>query len=637
MSAIEIMDPKMDSGYNNSEDMTLEKAQASGILSENLSNEEIVNVIDRLLMYYLLWLDGHTIVQTCWCCLYLQDPARLLRSMPALAAFVDAFLIACRKARDLILAGQVYDDEDFVPTMFKVDLQACAVSSVPSEVSKNIRTQRARLSESNEKDADALACRLEFFGEYTQALMDLSDTGPAKSKPGARKVRFAGCSQALEKLEQHMVPPSEKVLKCFDASINRKYLVPGPPRTVETIEDSKVVMGMWTSHLHELELCGSLSEKELTDLLQGAVTYKNQPNILPRSVAQLCVSEPGFVRRLVLESIQQHLFPPEALQHCKKPTETFLKRCEAMFLHMLKLAHLNNARKFRRLAHAFPDFNNLQHEAWQLDETLKQTFGANLQYLRPCWVWIMEHALQAMISKLLLGFQLELYDEAEFHMIYWYVDYLFGLRIYNLNEIFYVKEQGTGAGKKKNARQQKDQQAAGKGNKPKNPPVHLLLLEATQHTVRGLFRLLAFCLRRGLLCVPPAAEAGLPQRFVLRFRSLEQFRLPHLPSYIDFEQSAFLAQAPVESRSVLAASQGSLLEASQLLESISTRAKDGSTASDACGDMAKALKRVVVANQLAATQLLRIVDSGQDPQEQKKVLVEAAHHPNFVSLQVVAR
>lgn len=37
-----------------------------------------VGLMDRLLMYYLLWLDGHTIVQTCYSCLYLQDPPRLL-------------------------------------------------------------------------------------------------------------------------------------------------------------------------------------------------------------------------------------------------------------------------------------------------------------------------------------------------------------------------------------------------------------------------------------------------------------------------------------------------------------------------------------------------------------------------------
>eukprot|EP00971_Amphidinium_carterae_P309383 6148004-Amphidinium_carterae.1 len=37
-------------------------------------------------------------------------------------------------------------------------------------------------------------------------------------------------------------------------------------------------------------------------------------------------------------------------------------KCEAMFEHLLKLAHMNRARRFRRLAHVFVDFNAMQHE-----------------------------------------------------------------------------------------------------------------------------------------------------------------------------------------------------------------------------------------------------------------------------------
>lgn len=50
---------------------------------------------------------------------------------------------------------------------------------------------------------------------------------------------------------------------------------------------------------------------------------------------------------------------------------------------MLKLSNLNVTRRFRRLAHVFLDFNELQHEAWRLDETLQSTFAANLRYQRP--------------------------------------------------------------------------------------------------------------------------------------------------------------------------------------------------------------------------------------------------------------
>jgi hypothetical protein len=291
---------------------------------------------------------------------------------------------------------------------------------------------------------------------------------------------------------------------------------------------------MWSSHLHELVLCGSITQRPLEELMQGAITHKVEPGALPRSVAHLCASEEGLMRRLMMDSLTHLLFPEEAVQHCKKMTDSFLTHSESLLGHMVKLAHLNKARRFRRLAHVFSEFNALQNEAWHLDEELKKTFGANLRHPRPCWVWITENCVQAMIDKLLLGFELDLYDQAEFHMIYWYVEYLFGLRIYNLNEVYHAKEQAGGGGSKpkKGAKKEQPKNFQG-GLKPRIQPPFLMLLEATRSTVRGIFRLLAFCLRRQLISAPTSCTNGMAQRFVLRFRALEHFRLPHQPSFQD--------------------------------------------------------------------------------------------------------
>ncbi|CAJ1408029.1 unnamed protein product [Effrenium voratum] len=615
MSAIEIMDPKMDTGYKSHEDMTLERAEKLGLVSAP-SPEVLTGVMDHLLMYYLLWLDGHTIIQTCFSCLYLQDLPRLL-AIPALGSFVDAFLIACQSARDAITCAGVYDDEDFMPTMFGVDLQACVFSSDWQKANEKLKSEQDRLVA---EGCEAAALRLNFMGKYMSALVSLMARVP---NVASAKAHLAKCSQLLPRLAASATEPSDAVKQRFDASSQRKLLVPGPPRTVEPIEDPKVVFRMWTSHVNELVECCSAQTRHLNDLLQGVIKQKEKPNVLSRSMAQL-VFDQSFVRRSLQEILELFLFPPEALQHCRKQAEPFLQRCESMFLHLLKLAHLNVARRFRRLAHVFPDFNELQHEAWRLDEALKSTFGANLLYNRPSWVFIMEYALQAMISKLLLGFQLELYEEAEFHMIYWYVDYLFGLRIYNLNEVYYAKEN---TGKKKSGARPKDAGVSGKGNRPRNPPAHLLFLEATQSTVRGLFRLLAFCLCQNLLPAPKSG-ANLCQRFVLRFRSLEMFRLPHLPSFQDFEQSAALAQDPAERKQVLTAAQSSFAEAAQLLEKAHALKED-------LGEQPKSLKRVVVANQLGITQLLRCTENGMQELSGKKVTAETSHHTDFVSIQVV--
>lgn len=639
MSAIEIMDPKMDSGFNNSADMTLERAEESGILSKSLTHEELVIIWDELLMYYLLWLEGHTIVQTIFSCLYLQDRERYVQPTPLFGVFIDAFLAACRAARGAVLAAGVFDDEDFLPSMFGIDPDACVFSAKPSEITTSLAEHRKAMSKakgSSSPSSVRVTRRLEFIGEYMAALVDLTKEGASDKSNAAVKRRLETCLGLVEQLgkeEETDTVARETVLRCFDASFNRKLLVPGPPRTVETVKDRNVVLGMWRSHLNELLLCVNIRQMPLMQVLDGAVAYKGEPNVLPRSVAQVRASEEGHVRRLILDSLEVCQFPPEALQHCKKVADNFVAHCESLLLHLLKQANANRARRFRRLAHVFVDFNSLQHEAWKLDHDLQTTFGANLRYPRPCWVWVMEHGLQAMIAKLCLGFSLELYDEAEFHMIYWYVDYLYGLRIHNLNDLYYAREQPAGGSKKKGgAKQQQEKPGARRGgSRPRSPPLSLLLLEATQAALRGLFRLLAFCLQLGLLGTPAAAVEGLAQRFVLRFRALENFSLPHLPSYKDFEASATIAQAPLERRVVLDAAQASFAETAQLIEKISS-SKTGEDADARILEEAKAIKRVVVANQLAVTQLTRMVETGGS----RKVVATTVHHPCLVSVQVQA-
>lgn len=646
MSAIEIMDPKMDSGYNNSADMTLERALESGIILPKMSHEEFIGICDQLLMYFMLWLEGHTIVQTVFCCLYLHDLERCVKPVPLLGAFIDAFLLACRKARAAVWSAGVFDDEDFVPSVFTFDLEACAFSTKQSEVIDRIKKECKSLSQDASPLASEVAARLQFMGDYALALGELVAPQPVQPANGKKIVgpseaaaaRLTSCLKILEQLKADASKrgtPPESAMRSFDVSVNKHLLVPGPPRTVEPVVDLQVAFSTWLSHVNELLLCAKVSQKNLVQLLQGCFIQKDQPpNVLPRSVAQLRGSEGKLLKRLMLDSLEMHLFPSEALQHCKKYVDDFLERSEALFAHLLKLAHANSARRFRRLAHVFPDFNQLQHEAWQLDEELKKTFGANLRHPRPCWLWIMEHTLQAMLSKLLLGFELDLYDEAEYHMIYWYVDYLYGLRIYNLNELYHAKEQPVGGVNKKGPKRPPPPQKG--GQRPRNPPPVLLLLEATQNAVRGLFRLLAFCLRRKLMECPAGAQEGLPQRFVLRFRSLEHFRLPHLPSYHDFQQSAAAAQAQPDSLIVLEAAQASFGEAAQFLEKFSTALKDPSvqSASEAqdgvTADNSKALKRVIVANQLAITLLLQGLKGGKE----MTVVADATHHPNLLSIKV---
>merc|ERR550537_1261867 len=150
-------------------------------------------------MFYLLWLDGHTIVQTCYSCLYLQD-LKAVRPMPLFGAFVDAFLIVCREAREAILGAAVFDFEDFLPSIFNLDLDASVYSGDPLAVWSRIEQECTALSRDDSPSAESVRWRLQFIGQYMLALKELQRIEGGKARCESATPRLLACIQLIEKL-----------------------------------------------------------------------------------------------------------------------------------------------------------------------------------------------------------------------------------------------------------------------------------------------------------------------------------------------------------------------------------------------------------------------------------------------------
>lgn len=80
MSAIEMMDKKMDIGMDQNEKspLTFEIAVQTGKLKlENLECDELIGIFDALFACVVSWLEGHSPAQTIFTCLYLHDTAAI--------------------------------------------------------------------------------------------------------------------------------------------------------------------------------------------------------------------------------------------------------------------------------------------------------------------------------------------------------------------------------------------------------------------------------------------------------------------------------------------------------------------------------------------------------------------------------
>ncbi|XP_013788956.2 N-alpha-acetyltransferase 35, NatC auxiliary subunit-like [Limulus polyphemus] len=121
MSAIEMMDPKMDAGMmcnrGNKKVMNFDQALKAGKLKvDDLNAEEEIGIIDATLACLVTWLEGHSLAQTVLTNLYLHKPQDVEDRV------VKAFSICMLKLVDLIKdfvnkAG-VFEEEDFQPVVY---------------------------------------------------------------------------------------------------------------------------------------------------------------------------------------------------------------------------------------------------------------------------------------------------------------------------------------------------------------------------------------------------------------------------------------------------------------------------------------------------------------------------------------
>lgn len=120
MSAIELMDPKMDSGMmlikSNRKILTLEQSVRMGLVKTNqLELTELIGIFDDTYSCLATWLEGYPLAQTVMTNLYLHEPERIedrclrvfSQSMLKIVNFLDKLvqMVCCIEEEDFVLNG----------------------------------------------------------------------------------------------------------------------------------------------------------------------------------------------------------------------------------------------------------------------------------------------------------------------------------------------------------------------------------------------------------------------------------------------------------------------------------------------------------------------------------------------------
>ncbi|RUS25875.1 hypothetical protein BC938DRAFT_471527, partial [Jimgerdemannia flammicorona] len=285
MSAIEIMDPKMDTG------MVLKDGTHRVFdPSARLSEQEVIFVIDRFLCcevgmkaqltlkersrslilnlgqsptpeYQMTWLTGQSLSQTIFTCLYCHhvfsltpesltaektqdDPAPQLVYL-VLKGYIVATVKCCMLIWREMIKGNIYEEEDFTVSLFGLSLQENYLESDVLNVLEDAMTwleevKKQQQATDSTRHLDALLDRLRLRRSYLLALIHLSKPNCVEYSEARRELARAS-DYLRDGVIGDTMEEGVEVEGAFDPNINRKLAAHTPPRPITLLANKQAL------------------------------------------------------------------------------------------------------------------------------------------------------------------------------------------------------------------------------------------------------------------------------------------------------------------------------------------------------------------------------------------------------------
>lgn len=466
MSAIEMMDPKMDAGMIgnqvNRKVLNFEQAIKEGAIKvKDLSLPELIGIIDTSFCCLITWLEGHSLAQTVFTCLYVHNPD--LIEEPALKAFALGILKVCDIAREKVNKAAVFEEEDFQAMTygFKMannvtDLRVTGMlKDVEDELQRKVKSTRTRQGEQRDPEVErehqqylALFNRIKFTRLLLTALItftkkETSSVGEAQKLV----IQAADLLSAIHSSIQHGIQSQNDTTKGdhpimmgFEPLVNQRLLPPTFPRYAKIIKREDMV-AYFSKLIDRIKtVCDVISTTNLHGILDFFCEFSEQsPCVLSRSLLQTTflidnkkVFGTHLMQDMIKDALRYFVSPPVLSYKCclfnnhqaKDYIDSFVTHCSRPFCSLIQIHGHNRARQRDKLGHILEEFATLQDEAEKVDaalHSLLMKLEPQRQHLACLGTWILYHNLRIMVQYLLSGFELELYSMHEYYYIYWYL------------------------------------------------------------------------------------------------------------------------------------------------------------------------------------------------------------------------
>ncbi|KAH9616629.1 hypothetical protein KSS87_020230 [Heliosperma pusillum] len=545
MSALEIMDPKMDSGMVNGRYYSIDEAIESGAAPVPLSFDKttdalcIIDLMDHLLACEATWHKGHSLAQTVYSCIYLLRLDRT-SSHSLLHSYCRTIRAICNAVISIVTEARTHEEEDlfimapglplsgekderFLSTLNAVEetlcrqLRACKAPAAR----KMVLEDQEPLQTNPDLEEDlcrALLCRLRFRKHFYHMLTCMR-------RPLGRGFELARKHISLGLLELENVQKSSTFLRSvgflnskdaiqsettgsgcqpigFDTSLNLRISAPAPPRAMKILSWDMV---SWTDKLKALDYFKKLLHD--LDIICSFPLDPSLENVL-HFIVELQKRQPDLVARAFLQFL----------------------------INLLRILCTNVAWQRRKLGRVLQDWRVIYV---QLELAFRKEFGefssvsdenSCIKLAKHILVWVEEQTYWIALRFLSLGFDLDIYSSSEYCMVYWYLYVI----LVKLAEKTHVKQlAGADYGKKKGKKKRDSVIDTAKGYQI--PPA-VMLLQCYVCLAEGLSMILA-AVRNELKVFQHASPFNTEyERFIQHFEHLQKACLPDHITYQSFQE-----------------------------------------------------------------------------------------------------
>ncbi|KAL8918943.1 MAG: hypothetical protein Q9208_007053 [Pyrenodesmia sp. 3 TL-2023] len=582
VGALEIMDPKMDSGFL-AEGETLE--DTFDVLKELLP-EEVVGLMDQMLCHEMAWHMGHPLSTSLFTSYHIDrllwpEPKKLedarfdRHGEPCLAnsmlhIAVRAYSLATIKSCDFVHrrigAEHYYEEEDFVSNLYNrtlldehdtVDMQELLDEAL------NFAEQQSAMDGVLRK---AICTRLMLRKRLLSALE--FDLGPHQH---AQTRHWRHCSELLPELRQsHRL--SRPVENAFSIKIQRTLASSVPPRPMvqNTFEETHTFLSNLCRDAADVyRVLNYYGCSNILNFIYSFQSRKPEPSIYVRCLLQSLIFHDMKVlgnvtiTNLVHDDLEELVLPADVLLdpangnveaphdprfQIAKEMRGFVLRVGDPLLDMFRAICMNRSRMRRMLCHLVMDWESVQVEAENLDLELRKYTGerplsegepAGTEiWSFPLSSWAYHYKLRQTEWIIQLGFELDVYQTGELRGMYWYLSQVAGARIQHLERIQTFSTRRSGQSKKLGMSQRMSFKRC-----YTFLDVTLLEASATQWFAVSLSRLYTVLSHLSLLThqsqPPPYSTPEL--QHALRMRPFLQLSIPEPPSCAELAAATSIA------------------------------------------------------------------------------------------------